>query len=363
MTEDLTKVEGRASSKLIHIGYPAQMSQTEGSETMKRCSLGLRRELVAAVILISFWFLVMPSESAAQEYTIGVEDVVSISFWQQPQLNITAKVAEDGSISLPTIGEVEASGLTKKELAERIVEKMSLYDPTISGATVIVSEYNSRRVYVQGEVLHPGKYSSENIPDLWELLGEAGGPTENADLSSVTIIRGGPKGGIINVDLERYLKSGDLSQLPKLKPKDTINIPRSLLSSTSSRPIPISLRTGKVYYLWGEVISPGAYPLESQIDLMEAISLAGGPTSLANLKKVKVMKKQESKDVVSIVNVDQYLKKGIPRGLVVDSDDIIIVPVKSPGGLSKAWGVFREVITVVGAGAGIYLLIDRLQEP
>lgn len=321
-----------------------------------------RRKAVLALMLTASWFFISTGESASQEYTIGVDDVLSISFWQQPQLNITVKVAEDGSISLPTIGEVEASGLTKKELAEKIVEKMSLYDPTISRATVTVSEYDSRRVYVQGEVLHPGKYSFENIPDLWELLGEAGGPTENADLSSVTIIRGGPEGGIINVDLDRCLKKGDLSQLPKLKPNDTISIPRSLLSSTSSRSIPISLRTGKVYYLWGEVISPGAYPLESQIDLMEAISLAGGPTSMADLKGVKIMKKGETMDTVSVVNVEHYLNKGTPKRLLINPGNIVLVSAKKPGALSKTWGMIRDVVPLAGAVASFYLVVHTLRE-
>ena len=326
---------------------------------MKIC---LRGKLVVSVMLIAFWFLILSGESATREYTIGVEDVLSISFWQQPQLDVTVKVGENGNVSLPIIGEIEAAGLTKKQLAEEIVSKISLYDPTISQATVTVSEYNSRRVYVQGEVLHPGKYSFENIPDLWELLSEAGGPTEHADLSSVIIIRGGPEGEIVTVDLDRCLRSGDLYQFPKLIPKDIINIPRSALSSTTSRAVPISLKKAKVYYLWGEVISPGAYPLDSQIDLTEAISLAGGPTSRANLKKVKIIKKGETEDTVITVNVDRYLKKGIPRGLIIDSDNIVIVPVKKPGALSKTWRVLRDMVTVAGAVAGIYLLVDTLKE-
>lgn len=226
--------------------------------------------------------------------------MLSISFWQQPQLGVTVKVEENGKISLPIIGEIEASDLTKKQLAEEIIAKISLYDPTISQATVTVFEYNSRRVYVQGEVLHPGKYSFENIPGLWELIGEAGGPTEYADLSSVTIIRGGPEGGAITVDLDRSLKSGDFTQLPGLKPKDIVDIPRSALSSTPSTAASISLIKAKVYYLWGEVISPGAYALKNRIDLIEAISLAGGPTSMANLKRVKLVKKREKEKILSL---------------------------------------------------------------
>ncbi|MGB8658703.1 MAG: polysaccharide biosynthesis/export family protein [Candidatus Zixiibacteriota bacterium] len=320
------------------------------------------RKLLAAILLTAPWLLILTGESASQEYVIGVDDGLSVSFWQQPQLNVSVKVGENGCISLPIIGEIEASGMTKKQLAEEIASRISLYDPTISQATVLVSDYGSQRVYVQGEVLHPGKYSFESIPGLWELLGEAGGPTEHADLSSVTIIRVGTEEKMITVDLDRCLKSGELSQLPQLKPKDIINIPPSALSSTSSRPIPISIKKGGVYYLWGEVISPGAYPFESQIDLMEAISLAGGPTSMANLKKVKLITREKDQDVISLINVDQYLRKGTRPSFVMGFNDIIIVPTKKPGTLSQTWGVLREAVTVAGAGASIYLLVHTLKK-
>lgn len=83
---------------------------------------------------------------------------------------------------------------------------------------------------------------------------------------------------------------------------------------------------------------------------------------MANLKKVKIIRKGETEDSVVIVNVEKYLKRGTPRGLIIDSDNIVIVPVKKSGALSKTWGVLREVVTVAGAAAGIYLLVHTLRE-
>ncbi len=290
-------------------------------------------------------------------YIIGAEDVLSITFWQQPDLNTQTKVREDGMITLPIIGEVKAEGLSRRELSQSILEKISLYNANISQATVTVEEYNHRKIYVQGEVRSPGAFGFETIPDLWGAIREAGGPTEFADLSSVSIIRGDRESKVLIVDLEAKLKAGSLKGLPKLKPKDTIWIPRSSLSTSSGQPLPTSLRRGKLYSIWGEVHSPGVYPLETQIDLVEAISFAGGPTSLANLKKIKVLRKGNPEGLLQRVNLKHSVEKGNPSPFLILSDDTIIIPAKRPGFLSKTWRFTRETIPLVGAVASIYLLV------
>jgi polysaccharide export outer membrane protein len=292
-----------------------------------------------------------------EEYIIGTEDLLSITFWQQPDLNTRAKVNRDGMITLPIIGEVKAEGLSQKKLSQSILEKISLYNANISQATVAVEEYNHRKIYVQGEVRSPGGFGFETIPDLWGAIREAGGPTELADLSSVSIIRGDQESKVLIVDLKAKLKAGSLEGLPKLKPKDTIWIPPSSLSSSSRQPSPTSLKRRKLYSIWGEAQSPGVYPLETQMDLVEAISFAGGPTSLADLKKIKVLRKGNPEGLLQIVDLKDSVEKGNPSPFLVLSDDTIIIPAKSPGPLSKFWTFTREIIPLAGAIASVYLLV------
>ena len=83
---------------------------------------------------------------------------------------------------------------------------------------------------------------------------------------------------------------------------------------------------------------------------------------MANLKKVKIIRKGETEDTVVLVNVARYLKEGTPRGFIIDSENIVIVPVKKPGAFSKTWRALREMVVVAGAVAGIWLLVDTLRE-
>jgi polysaccharide export outer membrane protein len=308
-------------------------------------------------IALSLLALLGAENAWGEEYVIGTDDVISVTFWQQPDLNSRVKVKEGGTISLPIIGEVKAEGLSQKELSSSILEKMSLYNASISQVTVAVEEYNHRKIYVQGEVRFPGGFGFETIPDLWGAIREAGGPTEFADLSSVSIIRGGLEPKVLKVDLKTKLEAGSLTGLPELKPKDTIWIPRSSLSTPSGQRLPVSVKRGKLYSIWGEVHSPGAYPFEAQIDLVEAISFAGGPTSSADLKKVKILRKGNPQGLLQRVDLRHSVERGNPSPVFILSEDTIIIPPKNPGALSKMWRFTREIIPLAGAAASVYLLV------
>jgi polysaccharide export outer membrane protein len=100
---------------------------------------------------LAFSFLaamVFSASASADEYIIGPEDVLQISFWQEPTLDQTVMVRQDGKITLSIIGEITAAGLTSKELAGKIVKDVSLYNKKISQATVTVIGFLSRQVYV-----------------------------------------------------------------------------------------------------------------------------------------------------------------------------------------------------------------------
>jgi polysaccharide export outer membrane protein len=308
-------------------------------------------------ILLSF-----PVFSFSQEYRIGPEDLLNISFWQQPDLNSTLKVRQDGKVSLPVIGEIMAAGLTPSELQKKIVEKISFYNKSISQATVVIVEYNSQKVFVQGQVNRPGKYSFESIPNLWDVITEAGGPAEGADLSAVKIIRGGDEAGkTLRVNLSQALEKGDFTKLPKLKIGDTVEIPRSILSLGGERGVPAPSFTGRnVYYIYGQVARPNVYPLEGEIDLLDAIVLAGGPTPNANMKKVKVLIKGATYSSVVEINLEDFSSKGRPSRLLIHPEDTIVIPGKGGGFLSRFWNFSRDLIPLSTAIISLYLLVDRV---
>jgi len=95
------------------------------------------------------------SSQAPATYVIGPEDVLYVSVWKEPDLTNTLPVRPDGMISLPLLGDVEAAGHTPTQLADAITAKLKKYvtDPHV---TVVVTQMNSQRFYVMGEVQHTG---------------------------------------------------------------------------------------------------------------------------------------------------------------------------------------------------------------
>jgi polysaccharide biosynthesis/export protein len=114
-------------------------------------------------------------------------DIVKISFPAAPELNQTQKIGSDGVLSLPLIGEVNASGKTVGELQ---VELARLYKPQLQDNEVLVSlDTRAVPVVVSGAVQKPGKIIFERPATVLEAIMEAGGFTPEADLKKVSLIR------------------------------------------------------------------------------------------------------------------------------------------------------------------------------
>jgi polysaccharide export outer membrane protein len=151
-------------------------------------------------------------------------DVVRITFPTSPNFDTTQQIRRDGKITMPIVGEVDASGKTPDELQDALIK---LYEPQISSKEVNVFVQSSTfPVYVTGAVVHPGKILSDHPMTALEAVMEAGGfNLDSADLRSVKIIRN--ENGVIKnykVDLKRVLKEEDTKPF-YLKPSDIIYVP------------------------------------------------------------------------------------------------------------------------------------------
>jgi polysaccharide biosynthesis/export protein len=315
-------------------------------------------------LLISFGvslFLILGLAPAVHaEYTIGIDDVLSIVFWQSAELNQTVAVNSDGKITLSVIGEITAAGLTPSALSRKIVEQVSRFNRDISQATVTVQEYNSQTVFVEGEVMAPGRYAREVIPDLWTIIKEMGGVTQFGDLRNVKIIRGtgSDAGKILAVDVLTAVSNRDVTSLPKIQPHDVIQVPRTISGvPTTGMPAQNEATSGRnIYYVVGAVSKPGVYTLESGLSLIEAIALAGGTLPSANLKSVRVNSKMGEFSNVYTVNMDKQMKSGNPQRYVLRPEDAVVVPEKS-GTFLGGFGAFRDVLTVATTVISTYVLI------
>ncbi|MGE5196891.1 MAG: polysaccharide biosynthesis/export family protein [Deltaproteobacteria bacterium] len=166
------------------------------------------------------------------EYTIGEEDTLQISVWQNPDLNQEVVVRPDGKISFPLIGDVQATGLTISELDRQMTEQLKEYIkyPEVS---ISIKKLGGKKVIVLGEVANPGVYSVTGMRNILEAIGRAGGFTKDAVASSVILIRGGftnPQANRIN--LAKAL-TGDMRQTAQLQSEDIIFVPKKFIANVN----------------------------------------------------------------------------------------------------------------------------------
>ena len=169
----------------------------------------------------------MPPSSAApavDSYVIGKSDVLSVTVWKQPDLSGNLLVRPDGMVSMPLLGDVQAAGSTPLQLADRVETKLKKYmqDPEVS---VVVTQINSKVIYLLGEVGKKGPVQMTAGMTLLEAIASAGGLTDFANSKKMYILRNEDgKHQKIRVHYKQALK-GDPDSNLVLQPGDTIVVP------------------------------------------------------------------------------------------------------------------------------------------
>ena len=125
---------------------------------------------------------------AGPEYVIGPDDVLDVSVWKEPDLTRTLQVRPDGKISMPLLNDVQAAGYTANQLSQSISEKLKKF-LTAPQVTVILTQINSQRVYVTGEVTRPGAYPVLPGMTILQAITSAGGLTQFANGKKIFLMR------------------------------------------------------------------------------------------------------------------------------------------------------------------------------
>ena len=122
------------------------------------------------------------------DYKIGPQDMLRIDVWKEPDISRVVPVRPDGKITLPLVNDVQASGLTTNQLAAKIAEGLKKYI-TSPQVTVGVTEINSRKFFVSGEVARPGAFPLLPNMTVLQALSSAGGFTQFAREKKIYILR------------------------------------------------------------------------------------------------------------------------------------------------------------------------------
>jgi polysaccharide export outer membrane protein len=159
------------------------------------------------------------------KYLLGPEDVLEISVWKEPDLTKQLTVRPDGKITYPLIGEVQAAGLTVKQLQQQILKRLEKY-VTDAQVTVILLKAQNYRIYVTGKVNKPGEFVIGKPVNVMQAISMAGGLTPFASPGSIIILRTvGSKEEVFPFDYKEVARGQFLEQNRTLVPGDVVVVP------------------------------------------------------------------------------------------------------------------------------------------
>ncbi|RYY76500.1 MAG: polysaccharide export protein EpsE [Gammaproteobacteria bacterium] len=250
-----------------------------------------------------FLLLLLPFTANAQSnYSIGAGDEIKMTVYGQPELSIDAQVNNDGTVEIPLLGSLKISGRSSGDAAKLIADRYQngnvLKNPQVN---VLITKYRSHVVSILGKVARPGKLVLEGSTSLTQAIAWAGGVLD-AGSERIILVRTDANGKQERreYDLQKVLgKEVDNSPIVWLQDGDTLYVPNA----------------GR-FYVSGEVRTPGMYPLDRPLNVMQAVGVGGGITTRASERSVKLFRKQTDGSVKEL--------RAKPEDTVQDGDILVV---------------------------------------
>jgi polysaccharide biosynthesis/export protein len=243
--------------------------------------------LTACLVLIGLAGI--PARAIAQtDYTVGSQDVLTITVFGEAELSGRYTVEQDGTFTFPQLGRVKAGGMTLRALEQELKKQLAdgyLRNPQVA---VAVETYRSQRILIIGEVRSPGEYQLTGEMTLLAALARAGSTTPSAGHEAL-IVRAPrkqatpapngetPDSEILRIDLSD-LQAGNIGLNVRLLDGDTVNVPKALSVFVS-----------------GQVKSPGAYSVEREMTVLQVLSLAGGISERGSDSRIQILRTVDGK--------------------------------------------------------------------
>ncbi len=260
-------------------------------------------------------------------YIVGPGDILSIEVWTYDDISRDVTVSENGDIKLPPMKEkVDVLGLNVTLLEDKLEAVLSkfLVEPIVF---VTVKEFNSQRVIAIGET-STGIYPLKKETTLVEFISQIGGPTENADIHNMRLIR--KDGSILTYDLSMLMNDPQVGGKVLLSGGDTVYFP--------------PLEDNTIYVL-GEVSAPGNIPVKENFTLLDAISEAGGYTDKAVTRSIIVISGGIEDPKAIRVNLKKVLKEGdFSQNPELNAGDIVYVPRSFVADLTTFMGLMTQSV-------------------
>ena len=265
-----------------------------------------------------------------KDYFIMSGDILQINLPGEKEFNKNFLVGRDGEINLPEVGSVTINGLTVSQAIDTIYNKLATVFLGVNKLTVQLKE---KRILIKvlGYVMKPGEVDLPADANIQMAVNAVGGFKDGAMLSKIQLIRGNKKS---DVNLKKYLETGNESYLPKLKTLDILFIPSSpYLSDIYGDKVEKQnidpTQDKSAIKIIGEVISPGSLAYKEKMTAVDALLLAGGVTRYADDTNIRVINSGKP----LLFDLSEYMKYGDKINAIhLDKGATIYVPIKEEEG-------------------------------
>jgi polysaccharide biosynthesis/export protein len=281
-------------------------------------------------------------------YALGPDDQITVRVVDMDEIGSTPlRIDPEGFIRLPYMGRVHAGGLTVEQLQAEVTKRMKAYlrQPDV---TVTLVEFRSQPVSVLGAVRTPGVHQLQGRKTLVEILSLAGGldPSAGPTVKITRRLEWGPiplrnawddptgHFSVAQVSVKAILEARSPEENILIRPHDVISVPRA-----------------EMVYVAGQVLKPGAFPLNERehMSVLEALTLAGGADRLAAPQHSRILRRAASGQDRQEIAVDvRKILQGKAEDIALQPDDILFVPDNVP-----KRGAMRALEAALQAATGV----------
>lgn len=239
-------------------------------------------------------------------YRLGPGDEVVIDIWGASQNTIRQQISPDGTINLEQLGPVFLSGMTVDRAQQYLTDELrKIYSDQSNQIRVTLGNTRTIQINVMGEVVQPGTYALSAFSTVFHALYRAGGVSDIGSLRNVKVSRGGQI--VATVDVYQFIMQGKTRDDIRLEEGDVIIVPAY----------------DALVQITGNVKRPMRYEMKKDETLSTLLKYAGGFTSDAYTKSLRIVRQNGKEYQVNTVDDTDYSICKMHDGDVVTAEAIL----------------------------------------
>lgn len=250
---------------------------------MKTCPTRILKILVLTTSCLLLNVSAQTNNTAKTDFPLSAGDAIRVQVFQNPDLTIETRLSENGAITYPLIGSLDIGGLSIGTAEQKVAEALQsggfIKNPQVN---IVLMQIRGNQVSVLGQLNRPGRFPLEGTTiRVSDMLATAGGVTPlGADMAVVTGVRDGQPFSR-QIDMPLSLLSGNMKDDIVVQGGDRIYVDRA-----------------PVFYIYGEAQRPGAFRIERNMTVMQALAVGGGATLRGTERRLRLHRKASDGSIV-----------------------------------------------------------------